>query len=152
MTLERDPAGPQGRGEAVGRLFQELHRVFVERVGSIVQTLTARPWGRVAAGGAQGGGGFEFGPLRVSKERALLEGVAFFVETRDGVFRFLNTFSGVIWVHAQVGETLECREVITVQLTPEGYQPIRKAPSSGRSGFRFTSVRELVDGYLSHAG
>lgn len=159
-TADADPAPPRDRLQAVGRLFAELYEDLADRVAS---SLAEMPYasgpGDADRDSTRSGGepteaiedtdaGPQVIPLRLSKKRSLLDGVEFVLETPQYSLRFLNTLSGTISVCSVEEGRLVPREILSVQATAEGYQPIRKLVRGRRSGFQYTSVRALGDAYL----
>ena len=144
-----DPGAPRSRLQAISRLFANLYAAFVERVEEIERRRPFR-----GAGGATPG---ERAPVRLSRERTLLDGIEFVVETTAASYRFLNTLSGAIEVYRVEGSELVPVEVIAVQRSSgqrsgEEFVPIRKrldGPSSGRASFSFTGISRLVDEYAA---
>jgi hypothetical protein len=123
-----DPALPQSYRRATSRLHAELRDALAKARSP------------------------ELPLLAVSGERALLEGVEFAAETEQCLLRFVDTQEGTIQVVEGAGESEVLREVLSVQLTADGYVPIRKPVRPGRSGFHWTSVRQLAARYLRALG
>jgi hypothetical protein len=128
-----DPGAPRTRQQAVSRLFSSLHDALAERVRRLERSTD---YGKTAAAVW----------LRLSRERTLLDGLEFVLETPASSFRFLNTLGGSIEVHRVEESRLELVEILSVQRSGDGFAPIRK-DGLGRSAFAFTTVRALVERY-----
>ena len=149
-VLDRDPAGPEARVEAVNRLFSTLYEALAsaleaerrasaaipEPIAGVGSTAGAAPWQRAVA------------PVRLSRERALLEGIEFVLETPRFTYRFLNDLAGLASVAEMRDGAIEPREILGAQRTSDGYRLTRKVLSGSRSGFEFTSTRTLAALYL----
>lgn len=91
--------------------------------------------------------------LELSAPRALPGGVELRLEGPGGAFSFCDTLSGSIEVSRRAAGGDERLEVLSVQReSGGGYRPIRRPwLGPGRSAYRFTSVPELVRGYIAAA-
>ena len=128
-----DPGAPRTRQEAVSRLFSTLHEALAERS----RQLECQPGHRQPAASVW---------LRLSRERTLLEGLEFVVETPTTSLRFVDTLGGSIDVRRVEDSGLEPVEILSVQRSRDGYAPIRK-PVGVRAAFAFTTIPALVERY-----
>ncbi len=131
-----DPGAPLTRQQAVSRLFSALHEALAERARRLERE---SEYGKTAAMW-----------LRLSRERALLDGLEFVLETPASSFRFLNTLGGSIEVQRVEESRLELVEILSVQRSHTDFAPIRK-DAGERSAFAFTTVRALVERYARPA-
>ena len=129
-----DPGAPRTRQEAVSRLFTTLHEALAERSRLLERR---QPGHRQPAASVW---------LRLSRERTLLEGLEFVVETPTTSLRFVDTLGGSIDVHRVENSGLEPVEILSVQRSRDGYAPIRK-PVGVRAAFAFTTIPALVERY-----
>lgn len=120
-----EPGAPRDRLDAVRRLFLDLRREL----------------SRHAA--AAGVAGLDRSPRR-GAERSLLGGVEFLLESPWCALRFVDDLRGMVQVSSRRSGRWELEDVISVQAGPDGYRPIRKRVRGRRTGFRFTTVRELA--------
>ena len=156
-----DPGAPQTRLQSVARLFAALHEEFAVHARKLEREAALGP-GSLGPGslgpGSLGPGslGRKAGEgasvwLRLSKERTLLDGLEFVLETPQASFRFLNTLGGSIEVHRVNDGRLEPIEVLSVQRSGGEFAPIRK-DLGVRGGFVFVTVPLLVERYAGRAG
>ena len=141
------------RGRVVDRLYEELH------AGMEARLRRASAGGGDAADDALG---------QLTRPRPRLEGLEFRLEGPSGTLRVIHSLRGFLRATYSAGST-ELRggghpdELVSVERQGGEYRPIikplvasgersRARPEAHRSGFRFTSVAELIQRFLSRVG
>ena len=145
----RAPLPEMRKSAAIDGLFQDLLEAIEARVARAGSGTD--PSRRPDAAGA----------LRVSKPRALSEGVAFVLEGHGGSFRFTNSLKGFILVTHEERAASREESIISVHRRGMSYRPIVKALFPRVEGrglmaryptpFAYTSVPVLPQEYLLRA-